>query len=277
MLRRAAAYTLPGVETAVVTGGGRGIGREIARRLAGRGYAVLVTDVNAESAQATAAEIGASAWSMAQDVRDVESHRAVAANAQERGPLRVWVNNAGILRTRRTWQHPDEEVQAIVEANLLGVMWGSRAAVEAMRGSGGHIINMASMSSLGPVPGLAVYGATKHGVLGFSASLQGDLAEEGVPIKVHAVCPDGVDTRMVRERQADPDSAIIFSAPRLLTPEEVAGRAVALLDGNRVVDVIPRWRGWTVRLAAPFPRTSLRMAATFRKMGEKKRQQAARS
>jgi NAD(P)-dependent dehydrogenase (short-subunit alcohol dehydrogenase family) len=263
------------VDVAVVTGAGRGIGREVARGLAARDYAVLVTDLDAESARQTAEQIGKGASAMAQDVRDPESHRAVAAAAAERGALGVWVNNAGILRTKRAWEHSDDEVRMIVEANLLGVMWGSRAAVEAMRGSGGHIINMASMSSLGPVPGIAVYAATKHAVLGFSTSLQGDLSEEGIPVKVHSVCPDGVDTGMVRERQSEPDSAIIFSAPRLLAPAEVAQRVVALIDSGRLVEVIPRWRGWTVRLATPYPRTHLRMMRMFRKLGERKRRQAA--
>jgi NAD(P)-dependent dehydrogenase (short-subunit alcohol dehydrogenase family) len=264
------------VDVAVVTGAGRGIGREIARGLANRGYAVLCTDVAAEGAAETAVELGDSAWSMPQDVRDPNSHRAVAAAAAERGPLRVWVNNAGILRTQRTWAHPDEEVRALVDVNLLGVLYGSRAAIEAMRtGAGGHIINMASMSSFGFAPGLAIYGATKHAVHAFSGSLQGDLAEEGVPIRVHAVCPDGVDTGMVRERQDESESAIIFSAPRLLTPEEVARHAVALIDGNQIVKAIPRWRAWTVRLSVPFPRLHLRLLAMFKRMGEHRRRREA--
>ena len=63
------------------------------------------------------------------------------------------------------------------------------------------------------MPGLAVYAATKHGVLGFTTSLQGDLELAGIPITVHAVCPDGADTDMVHERDGDEDSAIIWSAP----------------------------------------------------------------
>jgi NAD(P)-dependent dehydrogenase (short-subunit alcohol dehydrogenase family) len=250
------------------------MGREIARRLAQRGYDVLATDVNFESAQETAELLGERVRAMALDVRDPEAHRAAAAAASARGPLRVWVNNAGILRTDKTWAHTDDEVRLMVEANLLGVVWGSRVAVEAMRSGGGHIINMASMSSFGPVPGLAVYGATKHAVLGFSGSLQGDLEQAGIPIRVHAVCPDGVDTGMVRERQADPDSAIIFSAPRLLTPDEVAEQAVALLDSKKIVLAIPRNRAWLARTLAAFPRADLRMLALFRKAGERKRQQS---
>ena len=115
---------------------------------------------------------------MALDVRDPEAHRAAAAAAAERGRLDVWVNNAGVMRTVKTWEHSDDEVRLMVDANFYGVMWGSRAAVDAMRAAPGgdkHLINIGSLSSLAPVPGLAVYGATKHGVLGFSESLQGDL------------------------------------------------------------------------------------------------------
>jgi NAD(P)-dependent dehydrogenase (short-subunit alcohol dehydrogenase family) len=268
---------LPRVETAVVTGAGRGIGREIARRLAARGYEVLATDVNLVAALETAELLGDRVWAMAHDVRDPDAHRAVAAAAAERGPVKAWVNNAGILRTDKAWTHTDEEVRMLVEANLLGVLWGSRTAVEQMRASGGHIINMASMSSFGPVPGLAVYGATKHAVLGFTGSLQGDLERAGIPIRVHAVCPDAVDTGMVRERQADPDSAIIFSAPKLLGPDEVAERAVALLDGDKIVLAIPRNRAWLTRTMAAFPRADLKMLELFRKAGERKRQRAGKS
>jgi NAD(P)-dependent dehydrogenase (short-subunit alcohol dehydrogenase family) len=260
------------VESAVVTGAGRGIGREIAQRLVGRGYGVLATDLNLEAARETAELLGDRVWPMALDVRDAEAHRAAAAAAVEHGPIRVWVNNAGILRTDKAWSHTDEETRLMVEANLLGVIWGSRTAVEAMRAGGGHIINMASMSSFGPVPGLAVYGATKHAVLGFSGSLQGDLEQAGIPIRVHAVCPDAVDTGMVRERQAEPDSAIIFSTPKLLQPAEVAERAVSLLDGNKIVLAIPRNRAWLARIMAAFPRADLRLLELFRRIGEKKRQ-----
>jgi NAD(P)-dependent dehydrogenase (short-subunit alcohol dehydrogenase family) len=264
-------------EAAVVTGAGRGIGREIARRLAGRGYAVLVTDVDQSAAERTATELGGSAWSLPLDVRDPEAHRAAAASAAERGPLRVWVNNAGVLRTLKAWEHPDEEVRLMVEANLLGVVWGSRAAVDAMRSGTGQIINIASLSALGPVPGLSVYAGTKAGVLNFTTSLQGDLDEEGWDIRVHAVCPDTVGTDMVHERTADPDSAIIFSAPRILTAAEVADRAVALLDTSKVVLVVPRWRGWVARSLAPFPRAGLKILAAFRRSGERKRKKASES
>ncbi|MEA2387042.1 MAG: hypothetical protein QOJ22_1216 [Thermoleophilaceae bacterium] len=261
--------------TAVVTGAARGIGREVAIRLAGRGYDVLVTDVDEAGAQATAAAIGERAWAIRQDVRDPESHRQAARAAAERGPVEVWVNNAGVLRTEKVWEHSDDDVRMMVEANLLGLFWGSRAAVDAMRAGGGHLINLASMSAFGPVPGLAVYGATKHGVLAFSESLQGDLDEERIAIRVHAVCPDGVDTRMVGERADDPDAAIIFSAgKKLLDPADVAERIVALLDSKAIVLAIPRTRVPLLRLTGRYPRLGLKLAALFKKVGERNRRKA---
>ena len=259
--------------TAVVTGAARGMGREVAIRLAQRGYDVLVTDVNQAGAQATADAVGDRAWAMAQDVRDPASHRAVAEAAAERGRVEVWVNNAGVLRTEKVWEHSDDEVRMIVDANLLGVICGSRAAVEAMRPHGGHLINLGSMSAFGPVPGLAVYGATKHAVVAFSESLQGDLDEAGIPIRVHAVCPDAVDTGMVSERTGDADSAIIFSAgKKLLDPGDVAERMLALLDSNKLLLPIPRSRVPLLRLSGWFPRFGLKTAALFKKVGERNRQ-----
>jgi short-subunit dehydrogenase len=131
------------------------------------------------------------------------------------------------------------------------------------------------MSAFGAVPGLAVYAATKHAVLAFTVSLQGDLDHAGIPVRAHAVCPDGVDTAMVHERAADPESAIIFSAPRLLDPDEVAEQAVALLDGRRLIAAIPRSRAWLGRLLYPFPRAYLRALELFRRAGERKRRRAA--
>jgi NAD(P)-dependent dehydrogenase (short-subunit alcohol dehydrogenase family) len=259
------------VATAVVTGAGRGIGRETARMLVARGLDVLVTDVNEAAARETAEELGPRAWSMAQDVRDADSHRSVAAAASGRGPIQVWVNNAGVLRTQKAWEHADDEVRMMVEANLLGVLWGSRAAVEAMRPAGGDLVNIASMSAFGPVPGLAVYGATKHAVRAFTESLQGDLDDSGIPIRTHAICPDAVDTGMVRERRGDEEAAIIFSAPRMLQPEEVARKIGEAIGKRRPLVAIPASRMVITRTMAMFPRLNLRLLPLFKKAGEKKR------
>jgi NAD(P)-dependent dehydrogenase (short-subunit alcohol dehydrogenase family) len=250
------------------------MGRETARRLAGRGFQVLATDLNETSARETAEQIGNGAWAMAQDVRDAESHRAVATAAGERGPLKVWVNNAGILKTEKIWDHSDDDVRLMVEVNLLATIWGARAALEAMRRDpdGAHIINMASMAAFGPVPGLGVYAATKHGVLGLTESLQGDLAIAGVPIRVHAVCPDLVDTGMMREHAHNPEYALGFSGTKIYTPAEIADEAVKLLDTDKIVLAIPRNRMVVARVAGLFPRAGIKVARAVRAIGERKQQ-----
>ena len=258
----------------MVTGAGRGFGREIARRLAARGYEVLAGDVDGESARRTAEEIGGGAWSREMDVRDPAAHRTAAADAAEHGRLDVWINNAGVMRTVKSWEHPDDDVRLMVDVNLYGVIWGSRAAVDAMRAAPGgdkHLINIGSLSALAPVPGLAVYGAAKHGVLGFSEALQGDLMNARIPITVHCICPDGADTRLLRDQAGEEDSAVIWSAPKILSPEEVAERTVALLDSKRLLDAVPRSRGWQAQALSLAPRTSLRAMAVLRVLGRRRR------
>ena len=113
----------------------------------------------------------------------------------------LWVNNAGVLYTGDVWEHEDEVIRQMTDVNVLGMFWGARAAVDAMRAEGGHLINIASLSAVTPVPGLAVYGATKQAVLGFSISLAGDLDRAGVPIHVSAVCPHAINTDMVKNKK----------------------------------------------------------------------------
>ena len=119
-----------------------------------------------------------------------------------------------------------------------------------MRAASGdrHIVNIGSLAALGPVPGLSMYAAAKHGVLGFTGSLQGDLFDAGIPITVHALCPDAADTPLLREHDHEPAAAINWSGPRLLSADEVAEHAVALLDSKKLVRVVPAWRGWGARV-----------------------------
>jgi short-subunit dehydrogenase len=254
---------------AVVTGAARGFGREIARRLVARGHRVLITDLDADAVSATAAELGATG--VVADAREAADHTRVADAAAELGPVGVWVNNAGVLRAGRVWEQPEDDIALQVQVNLLGVVHGSRAAVRAMRDRGGHLLNIASMSAHGPVPGLAVYAATKSAVLNFTTSLQGELDLARLPIRVHALCPDAADTALVRGEQASPDTAILFSQRALLTPEAVAEAAVALLDGKRIVRTLPVHRAGAMRIAGVLPRLGLPVLARLRAQGDRRR------
>lgn len=240
----------PGRPVAVVTGAARGIGRGIAQRLVGQGYAVVVTDVDGPAVRRTAEEVGAVAG-LAQDVRDEASHAGVVAEAARHGRLAVWVNNAGVGDDGSLVGVSSEAVRRLVEVNLLGVLWGMRAALAAFGPQGGDVVNVASASAHGPVPGLAVYAATKAAVLSVTTSASIEAPRE---VRVHALCPDGVDTAMVEAMDpAGPARAIVHSSGRLLTVDETADAAVALVGSRRVVRTVPGWRAPLIRLGSLLP------------------------
>lgn len=262
---------LENVRVAVVTGAGRGLGRALADRLLLHGYRVLVTDIAAALAAATAEELGEECWAMTQDVRDPRSHQQIADAAQERGLLQLWINNAGVLHSGTAWEQPDSEIAHQVDVNMLGVMYGTNAAINTMGERGGHIVNIASMAALCPVPGMAVYAASKHAVLAYSTSIQGELDDAGLPIRVLTFCHDAVDARPTRDIQRDENAALMFSGRRLLHVEDVADRVIAALDGEQLAVSYPRRRGALCRALAPFPRVGLRVIRQARRLGERHR------
>lgn len=257
----------PSQSSAVVTGAARGIGRAIAERLVARGYSVVVTDVDGDSVARTATEIGAAA-SLTQDVRDEAGHHEVAAVATRHGPLAVWVNNAGVGFDGPIAEQSSERVLALVDINFTGVLWGCRAAVEAMNG-GGEILNVASLSGHGPVPGLAVYAATKAAVVSLTASLDSELRGRG--IRVHAICPDGVDTQLVADMDhSGQGAALIHSGGPLLTTGQIAEAAVGMLGTHRVVRTVPAWRGGMMRLSSVAPSVLMRLEPVLRWQGRRR-------
>ena len=260
---------------AVVTGAGRGMGRAVAQRLIAQGFTVVASDVDETSVRRTAADLGDKCVPAHHDVRDAVAHRDVAARATELGQLTAWVNNAGILRTGTLWEQDDATMSMTVEINLLGVINGTRAALEVMRAHGqpADIVNMASMSAFGPLPGLAVYAASKAAVLSWTLTTAAELHLAKSPIRLHAVCPDGVRTDMVAENAADHGSAMIFSGA-LLDPAAVADEVVALVGSKRIVRSIPRRRAAAARLSGLAPNATLPLIAATAALGEKNRRKA---
>ena len=260
---------------AVVTGAGRGMGREVARRLADRGWTVVVTDIDDAAATTTAAELGERCHAMQHDVRDASAHRAVASYAESLGTLLAWINNAGVLRTGTLWDQDDATMTTTVDINLLGVIHGTRAAIEVMRAHDrpSDIVNMASMSAFGPLPGLAAYAASKAGVLSWTMTTAVELKSAGSRVRMHAVCPDGVRTDMVAENADNTGSAMIFSG-RLLDPGAVADAVVGLLGTNRPVLSIPRSRAVAARLTGIAPRLTQPLIRLTAAAGERRRQKA---
>jgi NAD(P)-dependent dehydrogenase (short-subunit alcohol dehydrogenase family) len=246
---------------AVVTGAGSGLGRAIALELGRRGFRVCVTDIDADAAAQTAAQVGGNASSSALDVRNEAACRATAAEAaQAAGGLDIWVNNAGVLFTGAAWEQTDEMRRLMLEVNALGTMNGTVAALEPMMAAGrGHVINVISLAGLVPAPGEVNYSASKHASIAFTLGTLFDLRRAGIRgVELSAVCPDGIWTPMIEDKLDDPDTASSFSG-QLLTPEHVAQEVGKLIERPRPVLILPRWRGPMVRFFAAFPRLSLRL------------------
>jgi NAD(P)-dependent dehydrogenase (short-subunit alcohol dehydrogenase family) len=183
-------------KTAIVTGGGKGIGRQMAEGLAEAGANVVVCARQAERCEQAAAELeqlGVRALGLGCDVRDPEQIQAVVARTIEGfGGVDILVNNAGTVWGATPEDMPLEGWQKVVDVNLTGVFLFSQAAGRAMiDGSGGAIVNIASVAGLHGSPAeitnTIVYHATKGGVIAFTRDLAWKWARHG--IRVNAIAP----------------------------------------------------------------------------------------
>ena len=257
------------MRTAVITGAGSGLGRAIALELAGRGYRVHATDLDAEAAAQTAAEINGPVGSAAEDpvattsaldVRDGDACRDLAGSIAAAGSLDLWVNNAGVFYSGPPWEQSAEQRRTMLDVNVTGVMNGTLAALAPMMAAGrGHVVNIVSLAGLVAAPGEVAYSATKHAALAFTLGTLFDLRRTGVRgVELSAVCPDGIWTPMLEDKLDDLDSAGSFSG-RLLTAEEVATEVGKLTERPRPILIVPRWRGPQLRIFALFPRLGIRL------------------
>ncbi|MFJ7949584.1 SDR family NAD(P)-dependent oxidoreductase [Streptomyces sp. NPDC096354] len=222
---------------ALVTGGGSGMGRATALRLASDGARVLVVDQHAESAVATAREIGAAALGMGADVTDEQAVASSVETALKHfGRLDIGVNAAGIAASVPLVNQTVEQFRKIQEVNLTGVFLTCREQSRQMiaQGEGGVIINFVSTNALQPGEGLAAYCASKAGVAILTRVAAMELAEHR--IRVVGVGPGLTATPMASRFLTNPKSleAFVSNIPlgRPAEPEEVAGVAAFLASDD---------------------------------------------
>jgi len=190
-------FSLEG-KVAIVTGGGMGIGKGIARRIAQAGARVMVADMNLEAANEAVAEIttlGSSAAAVRANVSVVEdSLKAVEDTVREFGRLDILVNNAGISSAMPFLDVTEELYDKTLDVNLKGTFFFSQAAAREMikEGHGGKIINIASTDALHPSRFLSHYGASKGGIMSLTKAMAKEMAVHG--ILVNAIAPFGVVT-----------------------------------------------------------------------------------
>ena len=217
---------------ALVTGGSRGIGRAVCLELARRGAAVAVNYAGgrqaAEEAVKLCRELGAEAEAFQADVSGPDACEELIAAAKGRfGRLDILVNNAGITRDGLLMTAKEEDVSAVLDTNLKGAYFCTRAAARVMlRQKYGRIVFLSSVVGLRGNPGQTAYAASKAGVLGLAKAAAKELA--GRDITVNAVAPGFIDTDMTAVLPDKAREAMLGTIPkgRPGTPEDVA-RAVA--------------------------------------------------
>ena len=190
-------------QTAIVTGGVRGIGLGIARRLVSEGCHIAIWDkdistFDPERAGFTPVHL------QSVDVSNVHSVNDAFANTIEKtGSLQILVNNAGINGpVLPVMEYPEEQWSRVIAVNLNGVFHCTKAVLPTMKKAGyGRIINVASAAGKEGVPGIAAYAASKHGVVGFTKSLSRELAETG--ILVNCIAPVMTETDLLKEMTAE--------------------------------------------------------------------------
>lgn len=230
-----------------ITGGARGIGRATAEALLRRGARVAIGDVDAETVQQTAREIGGGAVALELDVTDRDSFARFLDEAEERlGPLDVVINNAGIMPLAPVVDEADEVAERQVDVNVHGVILGTKLALRRMsrRGSG-HVVNIASAAGKAGFPGAATYCATKHAVVGFSEAVRAELRD--TEIEVSVVMPAVVNTELGAGLARSRGIGVV-------EPEDVAEAIVAVLERPRFDVYVPRALGPLVAFMTALPR-----------------------
>ena len=225
-------------KVALVTGAGRGIGREIALTLAGYGAAVIVNyNGSKEKADQVVKEIteaGGTAEAVQCSVADYEACGEMIRNALEKyGRIDILVNNAGITRDNLAVKISEADFDAVMDTNLKGTFFTIKHMYRAfLKQRGGRIINLASVSGLLGNAGQANYSASKAGVIGLTKSIARELAARGVT--VNAVAPGYIDTDMTQAMPESAKEAVLAQIPqkRVGTPRDVA-EAVAFLASDK--------------------------------------------
>jgi NAD(P)-dependent dehydrogenase (short-subunit alcohol dehydrogenase family) len=231
--------TQPDTKTALITGGGTGIGRAAAIALASEGYEVTVAGRTASSLEETVklvTEAGGKAKHVIADVHDEDAVRhAVEVAAGDDGRLDVAVNSAGVDGGNDSHpfiDYPVETLDLMLATNVRGMFFSMKHELEIMCRQGfGSIVNISSGAGLTGVPGYAGYVASKHAEIGLTKSAALDYAASGV--RVNAVCPGLVNTPLIAEmitENPELHEHLVASHPlgRIAEPEEVADAIVWL-------------------------------------------------
>jgi 3-oxoacyl-[acyl-carrier protein] reductase len=228
--------TLSG-KVALVTGGSRGIGAAMARRFAAAGIKVAVGyQSRGDAAKKLAAEIaqaGGHCLPVQGDITDAEAARRIVAETAGRfGRLDILVNCAAIAPYRPLEAMDAAYVRAMLDANVLGTVLVTQAALTHLSAPGGRIINIASALAFRPIPTSSIYAASKAAVVTLTHAWSKELGPRG--ITVNAIAPGVIETEMTTSILADRGASVVAATPlgRIGQPDDIAGIALFLASAE---------------------------------------------
>jgi NAD(P)-dependent dehydrogenase (short-subunit alcohol dehydrogenase family) len=243
-----------GVQVVVIFGASSGIGRIAALDFARRGARVVVAARSEAGLKSLVEEIeagGGTAYYQIADAADFEQVKAVADQTIEKfGRLDTWVHSAGAFIFATVEQTEPEEYKRLIEVNLLGQIYGAKAALPYLKKSGGALIHVSSVESWRTVPFQSAYGASKHGINGFVQALRVELAHDEIPVAVTQILPAAINTPIYdKGRNKQPFK------PRPVPPiyhPQIVSDAILYAAENPTTDLIAGGAGVGVVLAERF-------------------------
>ncbi len=261
-----------GSKTYFMTGAAGGIGRWVADKLIERGDRLFATDVDVDSLRSYANK---HRWPSDRvemdslDVRSAEAWEASYANATSAfGTVDVHMNFAGLMLPDYPEAITDNDLDLQIDVNLKGLILGTRTAAKHMiaADSSGHIVNIASLAGVAPIPGLSVYSASKFGARGFSIAAAVDLRKHGIHVTV--ICPDAIDTGLLSDSKAKDAGAMVFSAGKLLTVEQIGQVIIQRALTDKPIEVTyPPMRSFLAKIGSWSPALATRLAGGMIRKG----------
>ena len=258
-----------------LTGSANGVGKHLTNCFYQKGYSIVASDIEIATLESVAKEFD---WNLDNvlllelNITDQNAWETALEKVVERfGRIDIMFNIAGYVRPGCLMETPPEELQKHIDINLVGTMIGTQLIAKQMLTQGsGHIINIASLAAIGPVPGLGFYSAAKFGLRGYSLALAHELAEKNIAVSV--IYPDLIKTRMFDLQLNYPkESALVFTGHKPLTVKDIEKSVFNTVLTKRPMEVLlPTHRGLLTRFSGLFPEIAYRIGLKIRRKGEQK-------
>jgi short-subunit dehydrogenase len=255
----------------VITGAGGGIGRAVAHLFAHHGAILVLTDIREHAIKKlrnSLKKYNAKTLAVFHDVADPSSWNSLMCRVlKSYGRVDIVVNNAGVVQPGAAEDLAPDKIHQQVSVNFLGTVYGCQAALRVMKAQKfGKIINIASLGGIVPMPGEAVYSATKSAIRGYSLSLYAELLDS--PIEITVVCPDSVATPQLAY-ELKHDEAVLSFIGKPLKPGRVAKEILEVALKDKPEKLIPSGMGVFSRTGMAFPRIFFVLFPILKKIGQR--------